>query len=77
VALNRAVAVAETEGPARALALVDELDLDGYPVLHTVRADLLRRLGHDTEAADAYAKAAELTENPAERAYLEHRRRSL
>ncbi|MFF1720633.1 RNA polymerase sigma factor [Streptomyces sviceus] len=77
VALNRAVAVAETEGPARALALVDTLDLDGYHVLHAVRADLLRRLGRAMEAAGAYAKAAELTENPAERAYLEHRRRSL
>ncbi|MGC0335720.1 RNA polymerase sigma factor [Streptomyces sp. SLBN-8D4] len=77
VALNRAVAVAETEGPARALALVDALDLDGYHVLHAVRADLLRRLGRDTEASDAYAKAAELTQNPAERTYLEHRRRSL
>ncbi|MFF9178642.1 RNA polymerase sigma factor [Streptomyces sp. NPDC014793] len=77
VALNRAVAVAETEGPARALAQVDALGLDGYHVLHAVRADLLRRLGRDAEAADAYAKAAELTENPAERAYLEHRRRSL
>ncbi|MFF4055089.1 RNA polymerase sigma factor [Streptomyces sp. NPDC001668] len=77
VALNRAVAVAETEGPARALALVDALDLDGYHVLHAVRADLLRRLGRASEAADAYAKAAELTGNPAERTYLEHRRRSL
>ncbi|WP_371569749.1 RNA polymerase sigma factor [Streptomyces canus] len=77
VALNRAVAVAETDGPAQALALVDALDLDDYHVLHAVRADLLRRLGRDAEAADAYAKAAELTENPAERTYLEHRRRSL
>ncbi|WP_020118019.1 RNA polymerase sigma factor [Streptomyces canus] len=77
VALNRAVAVAETEGPARALTLVDALDLDGYHVLHAVRADLLRRLGRDAEAADAYARAAALTENPAERTYLEHRRRSL
>jgi RNA polymerase sigma-70 factor, ECF subfamily len=77
VALNRAVAVAETDGPAQALALVDALELDGYHVLHAVRADLLRRLGRDPEAADAYAKAAELTENPAERTYLEHRRRSL
>ncbi|MER7564444.1 RNA polymerase sigma factor [Streptomyces sp. NPDC097941] len=74
VALNRAVAVAETEGPARALTLVDALDLDGYHVLHAVRADLLRRLGRDKEAADAYTKAAELTENPAERTYLERRR---
>jgi RNA polymerase sigma-70 factor, ECF subfamily len=77
VALNRAVAVAETDGPAQALALVDALELDGYHVLHAVRADLLRRLGRDREAADAYAKAEELTENPAERTYLEHRRRSL
>ncbi|MET7729837.1 RNA polymerase sigma factor [Streptomyces sp. NPDC005402] len=77
VEVNRAVAVAETDGPARALALVEALDLDGYHVLHAVRADLLRRLGRAPEAADAYAKAAELTGNPAERMYLEHRRRSL
>jgi len=77
VALNRAVAVAETAGPARALALVDALDLDGYHVLHAVRADLLRRLGRDTEAVRAYERAAELTESTAERAYLERRRRSL
>lgn len=77
VALNRAVAVAETDGPARALALVDALELDGYHVLHAVRADLLRRLGRDTEAARAYEKAAELAENPAERAYLRRRRGSL
>lgn len=77
VALNRAVAVAETDGPAEALALVDALDLDGYHVLHAVRADLLRRLGRGAEAADAYTKASELTENPAERAYLEGRRRTL
>ncbi|MFF0015454.1 RNA polymerase sigma factor [Streptomyces sp. NPDC005374] len=77
VALNRAVAVAETDGPARALALVDALELDGYHVLHAVRADLLRRLGRDTEAARAYEKAAGLAENPAERAYLRRRRGSL
>lgn len=77
VALNRAVAVAETDGPARALALVDALDLDGYHVLHAVRADLLRRLGRDTEAAQAYERAARLTANPAERAYLRRRRGSL
>ncbi|MFI0541562.1 RNA polymerase sigma factor [Streptomyces sp. RP5T] len=77
VALNRAVAVAETEGPAAALALVDALDLDGYHVRHAVRADLLRRLGREAEAADAYAQAAALTANPAERAYLEQRRRAL
>ncbi|MFF7952798.1 RNA polymerase sigma factor [Streptomyces griseorubiginosus] len=77
VALNRAVAVAETDGPAEALALVDALDLDGYHVLHAVRADLLRRQGRGAEAADAYARAAELTENPAERRYLAARRQSL
>ncbi|MEU5041855.1 RNA polymerase sigma factor [Streptomyces griseorubiginosus] len=77
VALNRAVAVAETDGPAEALALVDTLDLDGYHVLHAVRADLLRRLDRGAEAADAYARAAELTGNPAERTYLEGRRQSL
>ncbi|MFF8357506.1 RNA polymerase sigma factor [Streptomyces chartreusis] len=77
VALNRAVAVAETEGPARALGLVDALDLDGYHVLHAVRADLLRRLGRDTEAVREYERAVELSENPAERAYLERRRREL
>lgn len=77
VALNRAVAVAETEGPARALGLVDALDLDGYHVLHAVRADLLRRLGRDTEAVREYERAVALSENPAERAYLERRRREL
>ncbi|KAB1148088.1 RNA polymerase sigma factor [Streptomyces luteolifulvus] len=77
VALNRAVAVAETEGPRRALDLVDALDLDGYHVFHAVRADLLRRLGRDTEAVRAYEAALALTESPAERAYLERRRREL
>ncbi|MFI6936234.1 RNA polymerase sigma factor [Streptomyces sp. NPDC050287] len=77
VALNRAVAVAETEGPDAALDLVDTLDLDAYHVFHAVRADLLRRLGRDAEAGRAYAEAARLTGNPAERAYLERRRREL
>ncbi|MCX5418575.1 RNA polymerase sigma factor [Streptomyces sp. NBC_00078] len=77
VALNRAVAVAETEGPRRALDLVDALDLDGYHVLHAVRADLLRRLGRGTEAVRAYEAAVERTENPAERAFLERRRQEL
>ncbi|MEU5317791.1 sigma-70 family RNA polymerase sigma factor [Streptomyces sp. NPDC021056] len=73
VALNRAVAVAEVEGPRPALDLVDSLDLDGYHVFHAVRADLLRRLGRDTEAARAYEAAVALAENPAERAWLERR----
>ncbi|NNN31468.1 RNA polymerase sigma factor [Streptomyces sp. S3(2020)] len=71
VALNRAVAVAEVEGPRPALDLVDALGLDGYHVFHAVRADLLRRLGRDTEAARAYEAAIALSRNPAERAYLE------
>ncbi|MFJ8632124.1 RNA polymerase sigma factor [Streptomyces sp. NPDC093568] len=77
VALNRAVAVAETDGPAPALALVDALDLDGYHVFHAVRADLLRRLGRPAQAVRAYERAVELSRNPAERAYLERRRREL
>jgi RNA polymerase sigma-70 factor (ECF subfamily) len=71
VALNRAVAVAEVEGPETALALVDELDLGGYHLFHAIRADLLRRLGREPEAAAAYKAAIGLTENAAERAFLE------
>jgi RNA polymerase sigma-70 factor (ECF subfamily) len=56
---------------------VDALDLDDYHVFHAVRADLLRRLGRDAEAVDAYKEAARLTGNPAERAYLARRRREL
>jgi RNA polymerase sigma-70 factor, ECF subfamily len=71
VALNRAVAVAELDGPEAALALVDGLDLGGYRLFHAIRADLLRRLGRDAEAAAAYEAAIGLTENEAERAFLE------
>ncbi|MEV5875271.1 RNA polymerase sigma factor [Streptomyces sp. NPDC052101] len=74
VALNRAVAVAEADGPAGALDLVDTLDLGRYHVLHAVRADLLRRLGRTAEAAAEYALAAELAGSEAERAYLARRR---
>ncbi len=73
VELNRAVAVAEVDGPERGLALVDGLDLDGYYVLHAVRADLLRRLGRRDEAAAAYAAAIERTDNEAERAFMRAR----
>jgi RNA polymerase sigma-70 factor, ECF subfamily len=76
VALNRAVAVAEVDGPAAALALVDVLDLEGYHVFHAIRADLLRRLGRDDEAAMAYAAAIARTENTAERDFLRRGRRS-
>jgi RNA polymerase sigma-70 factor (ECF subfamily) len=75
VALNRTVAVAEVRGAGEALELVDALDLDGYYVFHAVRADLLRRLGRDTEAVRAYEAAAARTDSPAERAFLEQRRR--
>ena len=76
-ALNRAVAVAEVDGPHSALALVDALDLKGFHLFHAIRADLLRRLGRDTEAAQAYDEAAARTQNAAERDFLERRRRSL
>ena len=77
VALNRAVAVAEVDGPDAALALVDDLDLDGYHLFHAIRADLLRRLGRDAEAAAAYDAAIARTENAAQRAFLERRRAAL
>ncbi|WP_454048428.1 RNA polymerase sigma factor [Cellulomonas sp. Marseille-Q8402] len=77
VALNRAVALAEVHGPGAALPVVDALDLDRLHVLHAVRADLLRRLGRDGEAADAYARAIAATGNPAEQAFLRRRRDAL
>ncbi|MFE2510539.1 RNA polymerase sigma factor [Streptomyces naganishii] len=70
VALNRAVAVAETEGPGPALDLVDGLELDGYHVFHAARAGLLRRLGRTGEALRAYEAALALSPSPAERTYL-------
>jgi RNA polymerase sigma-70 factor, ECF subfamily len=77
VELNRAVAVAEVEGPDAALSLVDRLDLGGYHLFHAVRADLLRRLGRSSEAADAYTSAIARTDNAAERELLERSRRAL
>jgi RNA polymerase sigma-70 factor (ECF subfamily) len=77
VALNRAVAVAETDGPELALALTDRIALEGFYLFHAIRADLLRRLGRDAEAARAYQDALALTENAAEREFLEHRLRAL
>jgi len=70
VALNRAVAVGEVQGPAAALALVDELNLDTYYPFHATRADLLRRLGRHGEAAAAYQRAAALAPTDAERDFL-------
>jgi RNA polymerase sigma-70 factor, ECF subfamily len=77
VALNRAVAVAEVEGPAAALALVDGLDLPGYHLFHAIRADLLRRLGRGPEAAQAYEAAIALAGNASERDFLERSRDEL
>ena len=79
VALNRAVAVAELDGPQAALALVDRLadELAGYHAYHATRADLLRRLGHGRKSRAAYDQAIELAGNTAEVAYLTRRRDQL
>jgi RNA polymerase sigma-70 factor (ECF subfamily) len=71
VALNRAVAVGELRGPDPALALIDELDLDGYHLFHSSRAAMLVRLGRHDEAETAYRRALRLTRNAAERLFLE------
>lgn len=77
VALNRAVVVAEVEGPESALQVVDGLDLGGYYLYHAIRADLLRRLGRNGEAVLAYETAIAHTENATERAFLQRRHDSL
>ncbi len=77
VALNRAVAVAEVEGAHAALTLVDGLDLGRYYLFHAIRADLLRRLGRNAEAALAYDAAIERTENTTEREFLQRRLQAL
>jgi RNA polymerase sigma-70 factor (ECF subfamily) len=74
VALNRAVAIAELDGPGVALAIVEGLDLAGYHAWHATHADLLRRLGRSADARSAYDAAIAATENPAEQAYLSRRR---
>jgi RNA polymerase sigma-70 factor, ECF subfamily len=75
--LNRAVAVAELDGPAAALQLVDDLDLDGYYLLHGIKAELLRRLGRTADAAAEYDAAMNRTDNAAERRFLRDRRTAL
>jgi RNA polymerase sigma-70 factor (ECF subfamily) len=74
VTLNRAVALAEAEGPSTALTAVDGLPLESYYLFHAVRADLLRRSGRLAEAAIAYDSALARTDNAAERAFLERAR---
>jgi len=71
VELNRAVAVAEADGPEAGLTILDGLDLPGYRYLHAARGHLLQRLGRDAEARDAFARALELTPDGAERRFLE------
>jgi len=73
VALNRAVAVTQIEGPATALAQIEGLELDGYHLFHAARADLLGRLGRTDAALAANRRALELTDNSAERTLLEQR----
>jgi RNA polymerase sigma-70 factor (ECF subfamily) len=76
-ALNRAVAVAEVDGPAPALHLVDGLHLDGYHLFHAIRGDLLTRLGRAADARQAFQAAARLTRNEREHDYLLARRDAL
>jgi RNA polymerase sigma-70 factor, ECF subfamily len=81
VSLNRAVALAMSEGVERGLALIDELasdgQLDGYHLLHAARADLLRRGGQPGEAAKSYLRALGLVGNDPERRFLEKRLREV
>ncbi|HEU4658465.1 MAG TPA: sigma-70 family RNA polymerase sigma factor [Capillimicrobium sp.] len=73
VELNRAVAVAQADGPEPALAIVERLELGDYPYLHSTRGELLRRLGRRDEARDAFARALELVPSEPERRFLRRR----
>ena len=79
VALNRAIAVAELDGPDAALPVIDRLGdaLNGYHAFHATRAELLRRVGRPSESRAAYDRAIALAGNSAERAHLAHRRDEL
>ena len=77
VALNRAIAIAEVDGPEAGLAAIEGVQLEGYHLLHATRADLLRRAGRAGAADEAYAAAIALAANDVERSYLEGRRRAL
>ena len=77
VSLNRAVANAEVEGPTAGLAQLDKLDLDTYYLFHAIRADLLRRLGRNSESAKEYDAAISLVGNGAERFFLQERREAI
>ena len=73
VEMNRAIALAEINGPEDALELIDQLPLDDYCYFHSTRADILRRLGRNTEARIAYGRALALTQSEPERRFLEGR----
>ena len=73
VELNRAIAIAEVDGPEAGLRIVDRLGLDDFRYLHSTRAELLRRLGRTDEAHEAYRRARNLTDDGAERRFLERR----
>lgn len=77
VALNRAIAIAELDGPAPALTILDEIELDNYYLYHAARADLLQRLDRFDDAAIAYDRALDLTANAVERHHLQRRRNEL
>jgi len=77
VELNRAVALAEAEGPDAGLRAIDGLELDGYQYLHATRADFLRRLGRHADARLAYERALELSRSDPERRFLQRRLRGL
>jgi RNA polymerase sigma-70 factor (ECF subfamily) len=81
ISRSRAVAVAMADGLQSGLALIDALaaagDLDGYHLLHAARADLLRRIGSSTEAAESYTRALQLVTNDSERRFLERRLREV
>ncbi len=73
VELNRAIAVAETDGPQAGLRVIDRLELDDFRYLHSTRAELLRRLGRTDEARAAYRRARDMTDDGAERRFIERR----
>jgi predicted RNA polymerase sigma factor len=78
IELNRAVAVALADGPERGLELLARIDgLDGYHLLHSARADLLRRLGRHEQARESHERALDLAANPVEREFLARRLREL
>ncbi len=73
VEMNRAIAVAELDGPDAGLAILDQHDLGHYRYYHSTRADLLRRAGRNTEAKDAYQRALEIAQTEPERRFLASR----